>query len=409
MAPTTPFGDSATAQPAGAANGAKRTTEISGYESAYAKSSSSGSVAIARVYEAIQGHWYSACLGVLLELNIADILEKETQPISVEDLAKKSDVSAPGVEYLYKVLRALAQWGILDEEAGKKFSANDSTRQLVRPPGQPTLGHFAHHQINQPKWDAWKVLPEAVRLGKTPFAVAHGTDMYGYDNKPENAAFHEEFMQSMTYFTKHSLDEGGQVTLKDVYDWSQVGTVMDVGGARGELLSRCMLYAGEKARGVLLDRPFVVASVDVDATFEAKGVKSARERLSLVGTEDVRTPFPDAVKAAHVDTIIMKHFLSGFTDDDARIVLKHCGEVLEPNGKVLLLQTLVPEAGDRTNNVCEDGVAPGLFAIEILAMCPGGSWRTRSEWEEIFGSQSFKLDSSKPVGPNMHLMVWSKQ
>lgn len=76
----------------------------------------------------------------------------------------------------------------------------------------------------------------------------------------------------------------------------------------------------------------------MDATFEAKGVKSARERLSLVGTEDVRTPFPEAVKAAHVDTIIMKHFLSGFTDDDAKIVLKHCGEVLEPNGKLLLLQ-----------------------------------------------------------------------
>lgn len=76
--------------------------------------------------------------------------------------------------------------------------------------------------------------------------------------KPENADFHEEFMQSMTYFTKHSLDEGGQVTLKDVYDWSKVGVVMDVGGARGELLSRCMLYAGEKARGVLLDRPLVI-------------------------------------------------------------------------------------------------------------------------------------------------------
>lgn len=53
--------------------------------------------------------------------------------------------------------------------------------------------------------------------------------------------------------------------------------------------------------------------------------------------------------------------------------------------------------------------SPGLFAIEILAMCPGGSWRTLSEWKDIFGSQSFKLDSSKPVGPNMHLMVWSKQ
>jgi predicted SAM-dependent methyltransferase len=79
-------------------------------------------------------------------------------------------------------------------------------------------------------------------------------------------------------------------------------------------------------------------SVDIDATFEAKGVKSAKDRLTLASTDDVRTPFPAAVKAAKVDTITMKHFLSGFTDDDAKLVLKHCGEVLEPNGKVLLLQ-----------------------------------------------------------------------
>lgn len=47
----------------------------------------------ARVYEAINGHWYSACLGVLLELNIADILEKETQPISVEDVSHDFQLS----------------------------------------------------------------------------------------------------------------------------------------------------------------------------------------------------------------------------------------------------------------------------------------------------------------------------
>lgn len=30
------------------------------------------------------------------------------------------------------------------------------------------------HQINEPKWDAWKVLPEAVRTGAVAFALAHG-------------------------------------------------------------------------------------------------------------------------------------------------------------------------------------------------------------------------------------------
>ena len=34
-------------------------------------------------------------------------------------------------------------------------------------------------QINKPKWDAWKMLPEAVRSGAVPFALAHdGLDMH---------------------------------------------------------------------------------------------------------------------------------------------------------------------------------------------------------------------------------------
>ena len=34
---------------------------------------------------------------------------------------------------------------------------------------------FSHAmQINKPKWDAWKMLPEAVKTGAVPFALAHG-------------------------------------------------------------------------------------------------------------------------------------------------------------------------------------------------------------------------------------------
>jgi hypothetical protein len=52
---------------------------------------------------------------------------------------------------------------------------------------------------------------------------------------------------------------------------------------------------------------------------------------------------------------------------------------------------------------------PGLFAIEILCQCPGGAWRTLSEWEDIFGSQGFALADNTRVGCNMNLMVFSKR
>jgi hypothetical protein len=48
-------------------------------------------------------------------------------------------------------------------------------------------------------------------------------------------------------------------------------------------------------------------------------------------------------------------------------------EVLAPGGSILLLQTLVPEAGDRAHNSCEDGVAPGgaeLLAARSSYTCP---------------------------------------
>lgn len=41
-----------------------------------------------------------------------------------------------------------------------------------------------------------------------------------------------------------------------------------------------------------------------------------------------------------------------------------------------------------------------------MAMCPGGAWRTLTEWQELFHAAGMDLSSSTAVGCNMHLMVW---
>jgi len=58
-------------------------------------------------------------------------------------------------------------------------------------------------------------------------------------------------------------------------------------------------------------------------------------------------------------------------------------------------------------NLSFDCVA-GLFSIEIMAMCPGGSWKPLSEWEVLFTEAKLKLDSVQGVGYNMHLMCFVK-
>jgi len=86
--------------------------------------------------------------------------------------------------------------------------------------------------------------------------------------------------------------------------------------------------------------------VDFKGTFESKGVSSAQGRVQLVAAE-VREAWPQQVKDANVDTMMMKHFLSGFSDDDAKTILKHISDIQKPKSHILLFQ--VPRA---FKNVC---------------------------------------------------------
>ena len=80
----------------------------------------------------------------------------------------------------------MAQYDMLDEHPGKRFSSNVATSLLVRGK-EPSLGHMAAHQINTPKLKAWKVLPEAIKTGQTAFILAHnGETMYQVSTGPYN-------------------------------------------------------------------------------------------------------------------------------------------------------------------------------------------------------------------------------
>ena len=48
------------------------------------------------------------------------------------------------------------------------------------------------------------------------------------------------------------------------------------------------------------------------------------------------------VKDANVDTLMMKHFLSGFSDDDAKIILKHISDIQTTGNHILLFQVFHP-------------------------------------------------------------------
>ena len=77
--------------------------------------------------------------------------------------------------------------------------------------------------------------------------------------------------------------------------------------------------------------------MDIEGTFERKGIKNAKSKLQFVAAE-IREPFPKEVQEANVDTLLMKHFLSGFSDEEAKTILKHISNIQKSKAHILLFQ-----------------------------------------------------------------------
>jgi hypothetical protein len=91
----------------------------------------------------------------------------------------------------------------------------------------------------------------SVRTGQTAFERVFGTKYFSYLAQHPEA--NETFNQAMTGWSAQ-LDQA----VLAAYDFSQFGTVMDIGGGYGRLLAT-ILRAHPTVRGVLFDQPHVVA------------------------------------------------------------------------------------------------------------------------------------------------------
>ena len=66
------------------------------------------------IFEKSQGFWIAKAIGVACELNLADIVGKETK--SIQEIAEISDANEAA---LYRLMRALASEGIFKEKKQK--------------------------------------------------------------------------------------------------------------------------------------------------------------------------------------------------------------------------------------------------------------------------------------------------
>jgi hypothetical protein len=126
-----------------------------------------------------------------------------------------------------------------------------------------------------------------------------------------------------------------------------------------------------RLRGIVFDLPQVVTGAQ--AAIVAAGLSDRYEAIA----GDILESVP-----AGADAYLTKSIIHGFDKEHALVVLRNIRRSIQPEGRLLLVEFVVPP-----------GNQPSLGKLLDLQMLviPGGRERTEEEFRELFGAAGFKL------------------
>ncbi|MGH9176194.1 MAG: methyltransferase, partial [Vicinamibacterales bacterium] len=183
---------------------------------------------------------------------------------SAAELASATGTHAPS---LHRFMRTLAGFGILAEGQAQRFALTPLGEALKT--GAPGSARSTLIAFGGPAfWRSWEQIIYSLETGKTGFEKVWGMPLFDYLAQHPDAASH--FSDAMVGF--HGSEPP---TVAEAYDFSGIETVIDVGGATGNMLA-ALLSRHAGLQGVLFDLPHVVH--DAPAFLKARGA-DARDKI----------------------------------------------------------------------------------------------------------------------------------
>src|SRR5689334_6189804 len=310
-----------------------------------------------QILQIITNFWTSRAVYVFSKLGIPDLLA--SGPKTADELASATKTHAPS---LYRVLRALATTGFVTATADGRFAQTPVSEALVTDaPG--SLRWFTISELGQEHYPAWGNLMHSVKTGEIAFDNFFGADVWKYfQQNPEDAAIFNNSMSNMTAAVNEAITS--------LYDFSQFGTIVDIGGGHGGLIT-AILNKNSEVKGVLFDAPEVI--------------DGARPKIEAAGLADrIETVAGDFFKAvpAGGDAYIMKWIIHDWDDEKAITILKNCRSRMKPNAKVIVVDSVVPENDEPDFSK--------FFDLNMMVMT-GGKERTAKEFAELLDAAGFRL------------------
>jgi hypothetical protein len=223
---------------------------------------------------------------------------------------------------------------------------------------------------------AWAHLIDSVRTGETAFEKAHGMPVSDWlEKNPEAAAVLSE-ANAVKAANSHRA-------IVDVYDFSTIETLTDVGGGYGELMAE-ILTANPLMRGIVADLPPVIQRAK--EVLQARGVADRCETMGCDFFKEVPTG---------ADAYLLSHILHDWADERCEVILRNCRKAMKPESKLLVVEMIIPPGN-------EPSVAK-LLDLEML-LITGGRERTQEEFADLFESSGFDLSRIIPTKESICLI-----
>jgi SAM-dependent methyltransferase len=321
------------------------------------------------------GCFLSQAVYVAAKLGIADLLKDK--PLHVSELAKQTETHERS---LYRVLRSLASVGVFAETDPKVFALTPVAEPLItdRPASMRDMAIFMGEQWH---WAVYGEMLHSVQTGEAAWKKVHGMEVFPYFQ--QNPEEYEVFNRAMTSFSVVNAPAVAQA-----YDTGKAETLVDIAGGHGALLA-AFLKANPNLKGVLFDLPEVVAGAP--ALLEKEAVA---ERVETVSGDFFQTVPSGA------DVYMMKHIIHDWDDDRAVKILSNIATAMKPDGKVLIVEHVVPA-----------GNTPDMSKVMDLEMLvsPGGVERTEAEYSEILAQAGLRLNRIVPTKSPLSIVEAVKQ
>jgi hypothetical protein len=311
------------------------------------------------------GYLMSSGLYAAASLRIADHLKEG--PLSAGELARRTGADE---DALYRVLRMLASAGLFHELDARTFQLTPPA-DFLRSDARGSLRDLVVWMTDPFHFRVYADLMHSVRTGRPAIEKTYSKPAFEYFR--EDRELSEVFNAAMTTISAMAIP-----AVLEAYDFSGIGTLVDVAGGHGEVLLS-ILERYPQMRGILFDLDHVV--------------EGARDRIASRGLrercEAVSGDFFVSVPAGG-DAYLMKHIIHDWDDERAIAILRRIHRALEgrPRGRVMLLETVLAPANQPDFGKLAD--------IEMLAL-PGGRERTEEEYAALFAQAGFRLSRVVPT------------